>query len=160
MMLRSNDGGASSHCRNTPYATQADTPTMARIVRCRRTNSRRKMRSWPIGVCRVRTRSRVRPTMISPCSISVPVSAGTRIAVDTRAVSRAEVAHADTPVLLQCQQRMLRCRMLVLDDDGAADVTTDAAFRAAADEALPQDPVPVRVDLLDQHHGVHCRAPR
>ena len=55
---------------------------------------------------------------------------------------------------------MLRRCMFVVHDDVAAQVTADAAFGAGALEALPQDPVPMRVGLLDQHHGVHCRAPR
>ena len=82
------------------------------------------------------------------------------IAVDARAVSRAEVPHADSAVLQQRQQRMLRRRMFVVHDDCAAEVTAHAAFGAGALEALPQDPVPMRVDLLDQHHGVQRRAPR
>ena len=90
---------------------------------------------------------------------------GTRVrgdesAVDARAVARAEVPHLDAPVFQQRQQRVARRGMFVLDDDGAAEVTADAAFGAGALEALPHDPVPVRVDLLDQHHGVHCSAPR
>ena len=81
-------------------------------------------------------------------------------AVDARPVSRAEIPHMDSTVFQQRQQRMLRRRVFVLHDDGAAEVTANAAFGAGAHEALPQDPVPVRVDLFDQHHGVHCRAPR
>ena len=50
--------------------------------------------------------------------------------------------------------------MLVVHDDVAAQVPAYAAFGAGALEALPQDPVPMRIDLLDQHHGVHCSAPR
>ena len=83
-----------------------------------------------------------------------------QIAVDPRAITRAEVPHADTAVLQQRQQRMPGRRMLVVHDDFAAEVTAHAALGAGALEALPQDPVPMRVDLLDQHHGVQRRAPR
>ena len=104
-------------------------------------------------------RSRVRPTMTSPCSMTAPTSAGTR-SPSRRVPFRAEVPHADTAVLQQRQQRMLRRRMVVIHDNGATEVTANAAFGAGALEALPQDAVAMRVDLLDQHHGVHCRAPR
>jgi hypothetical protein len=55
---------------------------------------------------------------------------------------------------------MLRSRMLVVHDDVAAEVTPDAAFGAGAREALPQDRLALHADLFDQHHGLHCRAPR
>jgi hypothetical protein len=97
----------------------------------------------------VRIRSRVLPTMISPCSTMAPVSAGTRLP-STR----------DPAVLQQRQQRMLRRRVLVVHDDVAGEVTADAAFGPGAREALPQDGVAMQADLLDHHHGFHCRAPR
>ena len=55
---------------------------------------------------------------------------------------------------------MLRCRMFVVHDDVAAQVTAYEAFGAGALDALSKDRQPVRADLFDQHHGVHCRAPR
>ena len=160
MTLRSMDDGASSHCRKPPKATHASTPTVASSVRCRRTNSRRKTRSDPIGTCRVRMRRRVRPTMISPCSMFEPCIRRDQLAIDTRSVSRAEVAHVDAAVLEQRQQRVLRRRMLVVHDDVTAEVTPDAAFGARAREALPQDRLALQADLFDQHHGLHCKAPR
>ena len=81
-------------------------------------------------------------------------------AVHACAVSGAEVAHPDPAVIQQRQQRMPRGRVLIVEDDVTAEIAANEALGARALEALPQDPVTLRVGLLDQHHGVHCRASR
>ncbi len=82
------------------------------------------------------------------------------LAVDAGAVARAEVLHADATVLEQGQHRVLGRGVLVVHHDVAAEVAPDAALRAGAGDALAQHGVPVRAELLDEHHGFHCRAPR
>ena len=81
-------------------------------------------------------------------------------AVNASAVARPKVAHTDPAVLQQRQQRMLWRDVFVVQDDVAAQITADAACGAGALDAQLQDRLPMRTDLLDQHHGVHCRAPR
>src|SRR5690606_28156664 len=81
-------------------------------------------------------------------------------AVDARAVPGAEVLDAHATVLEQCQPRVPRRGVLVVHHDLAAEIAADAAFAARARAALLQDRVTVRPDLLDEHHGFHCRPPR
>ena len=82
------------------------------------------------------------------------------LAIDARAVFRAEVLDAHPAVLQQRQQCVLRRRMLVVHDDVAAEVAADPALGAGDRKALLQDRVSLRADLFDEHHGFHCRAPR
>ena len=60
----------------------------------------------------------------------------------------------------QGKRTVPRCRVFVVHDDVAAQITAYETFGAGALDALSQERLPVGADLFDQHHGVHCRAPR
>ena len=83
-----------------------------------------------------------------------------RRTVDARPVARAEVPHADATVREQRQLHVQRRHVFVVDDDVTGQIAAHAAFGAGALEASLQQRLPVRADLLDQHHGFHRRAPR
>jgi hypothetical protein len=55
---------------------------------------------------------------------------------------------------------MPRRRVFIVHDDVAAQIAAHEAFGANAFEAQSLDRLSAGADLFDQHHGVHCRAPR
>ena len=68
-------------------------------------------------------RSRVRPMMTFALFDDDACIRRNRLAVDERAVSRAEIPHADAAVVEQRQECVLRRRIFVVHDDVAVEVT-------------------------------------
>ena len=106
-------------------------------VRWRRTNSRRTRVSVRSCVCRVRTCSRVRPTMISPFDVrAAPLGRACRRRVFR---SGCEVAHVDTAIFNNVNSDMFRGYVHRRRRYRARDRQLDTAFGAGACEALLDD---------------------